>query len=198
MIYKRKNQFSLICLVVLALAACSPTGEPLAPSQGMEQATQDEMQAMDAMGVQQTTDQFAPLVRGFYEGGEMLFVHTEASDEGVAEMLTEMMAGPLVVLVPELAQAPEALLAQVYVFTNGVEGAGPFGFQPDIFDSVPGDAEYRPLRAVNLVSWEEGASPRELRSLEELQAAEAAGELTTTQAGIVVNMPVLVWPGGHR
>jgi hypothetical protein len=139
----------------------------------------------------------APLVSGFYNGGEVLFIHTESSDPEVAKMLTDMM-GPQVVLVPELAQAPESLLADVYVFTNGVQGMGPFGFQPDVFDAVPGDESYRPLRAVNLVTWQKSETPRELRSVEEIQAAEAAGEVTIAQPGIVVNMPILSWPGGHR
>ncbi|HLF91576.1 MAG TPA: hypothetical protein VI451_21710, partial [Anaerolineales bacterium] len=72
------------------------------------------------------------------------------------------------------------------------------GFQPDIFDSIPGEAAYRPLRRVNLVAWNEGTTPRELRSFAALQEAETAGEVSIAQPGIVVNMPVLVWPGGHR
>ena len=149
-------------------------------------------------GVQQapSTD-LAPLVTGFYNGGEVSFIHTEASDPDVADMLTDMM-GPQVVLAPELAQAPESLLANVYVFTNGMQGMGPFGFQPDVFDSIPGEEGYRPLRAINLVTWQEGTTPRELRSVEDIQAAEAAGEVAIAQPGIVVNMPILSWPGGHR
>jgi hypothetical protein len=153
---------------------------------------------MAGMGSDKSTNDFAPLVKGFYEGGEMLFIHTEASDPDVAAMLTEMMGGPLVVLTPELAQAPPALLANVYVFTNGIRGHGPFGFQADIFDTVPGDEGYRPLRAVNLVTWQEGAEARELRSVLDLKAAEEKGEITITQPGIVVNMPILVWPDGSR
>ena len=139
----------------------------------------------------------APLVKGFYRGREVQFIHTEASDPQVAEMLTRMM-GPKVVLVPNLAQAPTSLLAPVYVFTNGVRGEGPFGFQPDVFPSVPGDAGYTPLRTVLLAGWKEGMSPRELRSAEEVQAAEARGEIATTRSGAVVNMPILIWPGGRR
>jgi hypothetical protein len=145
-----------------------------------------------------SSQDFAPLVAGIYEGGEVLFIHTEASDPDVASMLTDMMGGPIVVLVPELASTTPELLAKVYVFTNGIEGHGPFGFQPDIFDSVPGDPAYRPLRAVYLVEWNSGPSPRELGSVTELLSAEANGELMVTQSGIVVNMPILSWPGGHR
>jgi hypothetical protein len=85
----------------------------------------------------------APEVIGFYQGGEVLFIHTEASDPQVASMLT-MMMGPQVVVVPSLAQTPESALASVYVITNGVKGGGPFGFQADVFDSIPGDLGIAP------------------------------------------------------
>lgn len=185
---------TLLFLVVLATActgvAASPTLTP--------QPTATSMDSMSGMGSDRSTTDFAPLVRGFYEGGEVLFIHTEASDPDVATMLTEMMNGPLVVLVPELAEVPKPLLANVYVFTNGLEGGGPFGFQADIFDAVPGDEGYRPLRAVNLVEWREEVEARELRFVSELKAAEEKGEVTITQPGIVVNMPILVWPAGSR
>ena len=112
-------------------------------------------------------------------------------------MLTRMM-GPQVVLVPSLAQAGPDQLAQVYVFANGVPGDGPFGYQPDVFDAVPGDGAYRPPRAVNLVAWRDGAQPRELRSVDEVRQAEAQGLVSVTRPGVVVNMPVLTWPGGRR
>ncbi|MFQ5433303.1 MAG: hypothetical protein ACE5FD_00345, partial [Anaerolineae bacterium] len=149
-----------------------------------------------------STQQYAPLVGGLYEGGEVLFVHTETSDPDVTTMLTEMMGGPQVMLVPELADAPPPALATLYVFTNGLseglDGYGPFGFQRDIFDSVPGDEAYRPLRNVLLVEWNDGETPRELLSVAELKEAESNGEVTISEPGIVVNFPVLVWPDGSR
>ena len=39
---------------------------------------------------------------------------------------------------------------------------------------------------------------RELRSVAEVKEAEESGEVTVTEPGIVVNFPVLVWPGGSR
>lgn len=186
--------FPTSLFIPFLLAACSAATPAPVPTQ-----TDTSVMDMETMGeTQAETGTFAPLVGGFYNGGEIRFIHTEASDPDVARMLTEMMGGPQVVLVPELANAPDGLLANVYVFTNGVAGMGPFGFQPDIFDSVPGEAGYRPLRRVNLATWSEGATPRALRSVAELQAAEAGGEVTITLPGIVVNMPILVWPGGHR
>lgn len=138
-----------------------------------------------------------PLVRGYAEGREILFQHTEVSDPEVAELLTDMMKSPVLV-VPSLAQAPEALLARVWVFRNGVRGDGPFRFQPDVFDAPPGTAGYRPLRAVHLVSWKDERSARLLRSAGEVLAAERAGEVTIERPGVVANMPLVTWPGGKR
>lgn len=138
-----------------------------------------------------------PPVKGFAEGQEIRFVHTEASDATVAGMLTQMMGSPVLV-VPTLAQAPETALATVYVFTNGVKGEGPFGFQPDVFDRPPGDPGYSPLRTVYLVAWKNEAAARLLKSAAEVRDAEAKGEVTVERPGAVVNMPFLTWPGGQR
>ncbi len=156
----------------------------------------------EGMGGMTTTDQVpvAPPVAGYYDGEEILFIHTEASDPQVADMLTTMMGSPVLV-VPQLAQVPEGALAEVYVFTNGIQPdgpAGPFGYQPDIFDAAPGEPTYSPLRRVNLVSWQPDAIPRVLRSSDEVAAARDAGELTSTQTETVANMPMLTWPTGHR
>jgi len=139
-----------------------------------------------------------PPVKAYTEGREIRFLHTEASDPKVATLLTRMMKSPVLV-VPALAQAPESMLANVYVFTNGVRrGEGPFKFQADVFDRPPGTDEHSPLRAVNLVKWTNEAAARELRSAAEVKEAEAKGELTIERPGVVVNMPFLTWPGGRR
>ncbi len=152
---------------------------------------------MTAQMPSQTAPVIVPPVKGFYSGQEMLFIHTEASDQQVTSMLTKMMGSP-VILVQALKQIPDSLLGDVYVFTNGVKGGGPFGFQPDVFSSVPGDKDYTPLRAVNLVNWKEGVTPRELKSVEDIKASEAKGELAISRPGIVVNMPIVKWQGGQR
>ncbi len=138
-----------------------------------------------------------PAGKAFAEGKEIYFVHTEASDAGVAEKLTNMMKSP-VVLVPSLASVPDELLANVYVFTNGLEGTGPFGFQADVFDNPPGSDGYTPLRRLNVITWTEKTGARELTSAADILAAESAGELTIEQPGVVINMPFVVWDGGKR
>ena len=138
-----------------------------------------------------------PAGKAFADGKEIYFVHTEASDSGVAETLTNMMKSP-VVHVPSLANVPDEALANVYVFTNGVEGSGPFGFQADVFDNPPGTDGYTPLRRLNVVTWADGTTARELKSVAEVMEAESNGELTIEQPGVVINMPFVVWDGGQR
>lgn len=138
-----------------------------------------------------------PPVDGFTEGQRIRFIHTEASDPGVADLLTKMKGSPVIV-VPELAKVPKELLTTVYVFKNGVKGNGPFEFQADVFDNPPGTKGYSPLRAVNLVTWKNESAARELRSAAEVKKAIDAGALVVEQPGVVVNMPLLTWPGGNR
>ena len=138
-----------------------------------------------------------PAGKAYAEGKEIYFVHTEASDAGVAEKLTNMMQSP-VMFVPSLANVPDESLGNVYVFTNGIEGMGPFGFQSDVFDNPPGTDGYSPLRRLNVVTWTDASKARELTSVTDVLAAEVAGELTIEQPGVVINMPFVVWDGGQR
>ena len=138
-----------------------------------------------------------PAGKAYAEGKEIYFIHTEASDAGVAEKLTGMMKSP-VILVPSLANVPDESLANVYVFTNGVTGSGPFGFQPDVFDNPPGTDGYSPLRRLNVIAWVDETKARELTSAADVLAAETAGELTIEQPKVVINMPFVVWDGGQR
>lgn len=138
-----------------------------------------------------------PAGKAWADGKEIYFVHTEASDPDVAEKLTNMMKSP-VVLVPSLANVPDESLANVYAFTNGIAGSGPFGFQADVFDNPPGTDGYTPLRRLNTVTWVDATKARELTSAVDVLAAETAGELTIEQPGVVINMPFVVWDGGQR
>lgn len=143
------------------------------------------------------TGSVVPPVDGYMEGQNIRFIHTEASDSKIAQLLTKMKGSPVLV-VPSLAQAPQDMLANVYVFTNGLKGGGPLEFQPDVFDNPPDTEGYRPLRRLNLVTWKNAQAACELKTAAEVREAIAKGEVTVEQPGVVVNMPILTWPGGHR
>lgn len=186
---------SIVLLVMISFSVMAqdetPTSEPMGSMSDMS-----DMGGME-MITDYSVDDLAPLVRGIYEGEDVLFLHTEVSDESIANLLTEMM-GPEVIVVPSLAEIPQELLGNVYVFTNGIVDGGPLGFQSDIFDSVPGDEGYTPLRQINLVTWNEDSDPQQLNSVNELFDAEDAGDLVIEPSGIVVNMPILVWADETR
>ncbi len=165
---------------------------------GLDRGTEMADDTTGEMAGMPATDVRLPPVQGFYEGQEVLFVHPEASDPDVAGMLSDMMGGSPVLVVPELAAVSSQALDDVFVFTNGIEGMGPFGFQPDVFPSAPGDEAYRPLRRVVLVSWVEESQAWELRSAEEITVAADSGEIALEETEAVVNMPFLTWPGGRR
>ena len=138
-----------------------------------------------------------PAGKAYAEGKEIFFSHTEVSDPGVAEKLTTMMKSPVLV-VPSLANAPDSMLAPVYVFTNGVTGKGPLGFQPDVFNFPPGTDGYTPLRKISFVTWADGVTPKELTSEAEILAGVDSGDLTLEVSNVVVNMPFMTWDGGKR
>ena len=138
-----------------------------------------------------------PSGRAYLDGQEIYFIHTEVSDADVAKLLSDMMKSP-VLYIPALSQVPSAVLADVYVFKNGVKGMGPLGFQPDIFDNPPGTSGYSPLRRLNLITWKDGVTARELKSLADVQSASSRGDITMEQTKVVINMPFVTWPGGKR
>ncbi len=138
-----------------------------------------------------------PLIDGYYNGEKVYFIHTEVSDKDISEMLTMMVNFPTL-HVSELKNISPDDLAIVYIFTNGIPGLGPYGggpffFQIDIFDVVPGQEGYSQFRSPHLVTWSENSSPRLLTSVEELLEAEANGEVTIEKTDLVVNAPMIVW-----
>ena len=167
-----KKQYLLILLVLTLLAACAPQAAEMPKAE-------------------------LPAGKAWAEGKEIFFVHTEASNADVAQKLTDMMKSP-VIHVPSLANVPAESLANVYVFTNGIQGSGPFGFQADVFDNPPGMEGYTPLRRLNVVSWADESRARELKSAKEVLDAETAGEVTIEVTSEVINMPFVVWDGGQR
>lgn len=163
--------FVLSVLVVFLLTACAPQSN--------------------------TATAELPVDKGYADGSEIYFTHTEVSNADMAQSMGAAMESP-VLYAPSLADVPEDSLANVYVFTNGVEGTSMSGKQPSVFDNPPGSEDYSPLRRLNTVTWTDESQARELKSAGEILEAAEAGELTISQPGVVINMPFAVWEGGQR
>lgn len=76
-------------------------------------------------------------------------------------------------------------VAPIWAFANGHEN------QRNVIDTVPGRADYTPLWAVRMVTWQSGESPRVLRSAAAIRAAQRSGDVTIRNLPMVVNCPVL-------
>ncbi|HKG89710.1 MAG TPA: hypothetical protein VKA95_15425, partial [Nitrososphaeraceae archaeon] len=125
---------------------------------------------------------------------------TDASDKKIASQITNL-TGFKVNFAPVLAKTPDEAVAQFYVFNNGVKSnntntSGTFGFQPNVANAQPGDANYSPLWKINTVEWKNGTSPKELKSEKEIVDLKSKGELTVTPTEIYVNCPFVEWKGG--
>lgn len=136
-----------------------------------------------------------PLSKGFYEGKEVYFITTDSSDNETAQLLTKV-TGFNVNYASLLSKAPGEAVAHFYVFKNGIKGSGPFGFQPNVADSQPGEDNYSPLWKLNVVQWKDGTTPMELRSEGDVVKAQSEGKITITPTNIIVNCPFIKWDGG--
>lgn len=137
-----------------------------------------------------------PLVRGLYDGKDVYYITTEASDSGAASALTNFTNFP-VTFAPALAKTPPTASANIYLFKNGVMGPGIMGFQPQVVDSIPGEAKYSPLWRVSVVEWKDPSTATVLGSEEDVLTAESNGQVTVTPTHIVVNCPIVQW-GGNK
>ncbi len=135
-----------------------------------------------------------PLVRGLYDGKDVFYISTEASDSDVANALTKFTGFP-VTFAPALSKTPDSALAQIYVFKNGISGGGVLGFQPNVVDSIPTEAKYSPLWKINFVEWKDPSKATLLGSDDDIADAASKGLVTITPTDVVVNCPIIQWSG---
>jgi hypothetical protein len=131
-----------------------------------------------------------PLIGGYAHGKAVTYLLTDVSLKKDAAGLSKATGYP-VNFVPQLGRVPESALAKLYLFTNGVKGPNPFGFQANVIDSVPGEKGYSPLWRVYAVTWKDASAARLLKSAEQVLAAQKAGELTVKRTPLVKNSPVV-------
>jgi hypothetical protein len=122
--------------------------------------------------------------RALYEGDEVHYIRTDASDETFAQE-------NFLVYVPLLnaALAAEGATSQLYTFDNGVDGQYP------VVSHIPDQDEFSPAWHVRRVTFNGAATL--LDSVEAIRAAEADGDVTVEALNLVVNFPLVKWPGGE-
>lgn len=135
-----------------------------------------------------------PLLPGWYEGREVQYVSTDASDAGAAaEMGSNYVPRLANALVPPAPGKPTSV-ERIYKFTNFAQGSV-LPSVPEPVGSANRNRNYSPLWQVYMVTWKAAAKPRELRAEEDVLDAEEKGELTIDKSNIVVNCPVVFFAG---
>ena len=140
-----------------------------------------------------------PLVSGLYDSKPVSFITTEVSDKTMKDQMGNFTGSP-VNYAPNLTKAQD--IGDLWIFKNGVKGAGLMGFQVTVFNSIPGDPAYTPLWRVNLAEWKtttgtNATTPTILGSDDIIADAVKKGQITVTPTKVVVNCPIVQW-GGNK
>jgi hypothetical protein len=127
--------------------------------------------------------------RGFApDGSTIYYIATDASVKKVADALGVTFAN----------KTGAALLSgassDLYVFTNGIKGTGPMGFQASIASTNVGDTTYSPIWRIQATTWKDPSHVEFLISVTQITSAAQAGKLDTKIAGVVVNCPIVNVP----
>ena len=138
-----------------------------------------------------------PLVKGLYDGKDILLITTEVSDKATKDQIGNFTGFP-VNYDANLTKISQGV-GNLWIFKNGVKGPGFMGFQASVVDSIPGDPGYTPLWKVSIVEWKtnSGVTPTILGSDDAIAAAQSKGQITVTPTNVVVNCPILQW-GGNK
>lgn len=124
------------------------------------------------------------LNRALVGGQPAYFIRTDASDADFARREG-------LVFVPRLAGALQknAGFANLYLFEGGAANQAP------VLATAPHLPDYTPIFRVNRVTFR--GTPKLLGSADEVKRAEAANEITVLASSVLVNYPVVKWPGGE-
>ncbi len=151
-----------------------------------------ELLCGDVIGFQLESDQWEgafgsvtfQIHQAWYNGESAYYIRTDASDETFA---TENH----LVFVPLLnaALSAEAATSRLYTFDNPAEGQYP------VLSHVPTDEAYSPAWHVHRVTFNGNGTL--LDSEAAIQEAEATGDVTVEALSLVVNHPLVKWPGGE-
>ena len=82
----------------------------------------------------------------------------------------------------------------VYHFTNGLQGAGPFGYQEGISSAQLGDSAYSPICKVSIINWNDPKNAKVLENKNDIDYEKLAGEITIQDAMVLDKNYILDCP----
>ncbi len=175
------------------LAACARDQDEAQTVATPPGSTEEDIRAIvgDVMEFELTSDDWEGafgfvtfrLHKGVVGGNDVYYIRTDASDESFAR-------DEELVWVPKIAGLnPAKATGDWYAISGGVDG------QATVLSSEPGRDDYTPAWRIHRASWQ--GTPRELKSVDDVQAAERAGDLSVRETPIVINASVVKWSDGE-
>lgn len=170
------------------LAGCGTDGDGAGPTTGGEGGSAIVDDVVDfALSSDEWEGAFGfvtlRLHPGRLDGQDVLFIRTDTSEEDFAEREG-------LVFVPKLRPlAGPGLSHPMYLVEEGVPD------QPAVLSTAPGREGYSPAWRLHRVRFE--AVPRPLGSVAEIESAREAGDVVVEQTDVVLNAPLVSWPGGQ-
>ncbi|SHO43620.1 conserved exported hypothetical protein [Nitrosotalea sinensis] len=70
----------------------------------------------------------------------------------------------------------------VYHFANGIQGAGPFGYQEGISSTQLGDSDYSPLCKISIITWKDPKTAEVLETKNDIDFEKANGAIDIQEA----------------
>jgi len=141
------------------------------------------------------TETVLQLNRAWFDGHRVEYVTTDISDVTLARQSGANYVPRLVDALP--ATGHTSLVERVYKFPKG-EQIGIFQSAPVPAGATNTDKNYSPLWRLVMVTWLKPNSIRELKSEEEVLAAQDKGEVSLKVTNIVANCPITRSADGSR
>jgi hypothetical protein len=125
--------------------------------------------------------------RGWGSDGQTIYyIITSGTPEGPTQTMKTQN-------VPILSTL-ESSARDLYHFTNGLQGAGPFGYQEGISSAQPGDSTYSPICKVSIITWKDPLNAKILENKNDIYYELSSGEITVQEASVLGNNYILDCP----
>ncbi len=123
-------------------------------------------------------------------GEDVYFIATDATPSAPAEALGVPHSPKTSILIENTTSSDR------YVFKNGVEGPGLFGFQPSVTSGIPDSEHYSPMSRIFLIEWNEPEKATLITTLTEINTLKTNGLIDVRMArpmdaNNIVNLPIV-------
>ncbi|CUR52845.1 conserved exported protein of unknown function [Nitrosotalea devaniterrae] len=108
------------------------------------------------------------------DGKTIYYIITSGTPEGPAQTM-KVQNVPLLSILGSSAR-------DVYQFANGLQGAGPFGYQEGISGAQPGDSTYSPICKISIITWNDPQNVKVLENKNDIDSEKSTGNITVQEA----------------